>query len=179
MSERVLQSCRRWFADASGLPLGSVIPADGPGTKPPLPFATVKLIATGVKQAQGETYQEPVQGQGVIANVMNHFGGTLSVNVYGADAAQYIDDAALFMGLVSKQPVEGGGEVVFYGFNGANDASAPLDTSIEPRAQGDFFLRYAVTLAQGVSRDEATRIIAEGTYNDDLSDTITVESPQE
>lgn len=179
MSERVLQACRRWIADASGLPLDRVIPADSPGSKPPLPFAAIKLIVTGAKQAQGETYQEPHGGQGGSVNVVSHFGGTLSVNVYGADAAQYIGDAALYMGLVSEQSIEGGGDVVFYGFGGVNDVSQLLDTSIEPRAQGDFSIRYAVTLAQGVSRDEATRIIAVGTYNDDISDTITIESPED
>jgi hypothetical protein len=176
MSERVLQAARRWFARSSGLPLASVIPANAEGPKPDLPFATVLLISQGVRQTKGERYQETVDGE-LRMNVVQHHGHTLSVNVYGEDASAYIEDACLLVDLDNKQPIGGGGELVVYGCTGATDVSGLLDTSIEPRAQGDFFLRTALTLAQGVATDKAERIITTATLaigDDEIEQTITV-----
>lgn len=166
--ENILQAVREWFKSAIALTDAQIIPADDKGTRPPLPYLTVKVITADIPLGTDELIRE-VNGVTDVPTVRSRglrF-ATVSINGFGADTAGMIEVATLRLGYDSilRQLADAGLAVINRGA-GVTDLSVLIDTEIEPRFQRDFEISYSVLDTDAEDLVEATEARVDLTLED-------------
>lgn len=160
--EGVFQASRRWFARASGLPLAKVIAADDlPGTRPDLPYASIRLSPASTRRHRDEVVTSVVDGV-LRRNIIGHRSATVAVNVYGPGALGYVESSTMYVDLDNAEPAGEEGVMVIRDVLSTQNLSGLLDTSSEERALVEFDAGYCVTFAQGVEAEEIEEIAVTG-----------------
>lgn len=137
-AETILQAARAWHIAATGLDVGKVIPADDKGTRPALPYLTIRVgVIAGVGS---DERREHASGRRIIAQKR----ATVTVQAFGkfgdgieelleAPSLALADLAIIAANDAAGLTIERIGPIL--------DVPALLDTAIECRKSRD----YAVT----------------------------------
>lgn len=141
--DQILIPVRRWIIAATGLPRDQVIPADDPGTRPPLPYITIRLLTQGVPAGTAETRR-----QGTSENVFAPYTGSLQLDAYGPGSASFLSLCDMSLALSKIQEIIRKGDLAIHGTGSINDLSALVDDKIESRHQKDFYIAYSVELSE-------------------------------
>lgn len=142
-AETILQAVREAFKTANSLTDAQVIVAESDGVRPALPYATVRVSATGGQQGTPAQIDEIDSGSPT-RKVRALSEGVVSVQVYGSGGHAWLEafELSLATGAVPEQLRAAG--VVLVARGTATNVAQLLDTGHEPRWSLDFTARYCV-----------------------------------
>lgn len=141
--EDIAQGVRAWLKTALSLSDSQVILADNPGPKPTPPYLTVKVSL--FDNPVGTDFEYEDDSDPPQQFVEGHREDTVSVNCYGRGAGELLRDAALALRKEHVRDVVDPLGISIIPLGGLSNLSALVDTDIEERFQGDFWVRYRVT----------------------------------
>lgn len=156
--EDILQGIRGWFVDVYGLTTEQIIPADDKGTRPPLPYLTVKVIVPGSQVGTHERIPGIDGGTGApTEKIRVERRATVSLQGYGAGAYDWLDTALVELPLPSTQEALDGAGLSVQTLTDITDISRFIDTSTEPRYGVDLAVDYRVE-SEPVTLIEAAKV---------------------
>lgn len=142
--ETVLQAARdvcQALATGTTLTDTQVIPADDPGSRPPVPYLTVKIPSI-VQQGTTERRDKWATGTTLARHHNGGFLASVSIQGFGTGTDEWMERIRLHLDSYAAQVIETASGVSFAYCTDVLDVAAMLDTSIEPRYSMDLFVSF-------------------------------------
>ena len=143
-----------WIMAATGLPRARVRPADDGGTRPDLPYITMRILIQQVPDGEPELIFGLDDGD-VTEQVRAPYTGTLQLDAYGRGGDSLLSLCTLALHTTAVRRALDDGSLTLYAMGGVNDLSALVDDEIEKRFQRDFYMAYAVEYTAPIIDDAA------------------------
>ena len=151
IDDQILIGTRAWLIEATGLPGGQVIPADDPGTRPPLPYLTIQIITSDVPDAWEERSYSVNEDTGDLdGQIIGYRTGSIQVDGYGRGAIDHLTTARLKLRATPIRRILRAHNLSTRKEGGIQDVSQLVDDEIEKRFTCDFAVSYAVTLKDAI-----------------------------
>jgi hypothetical protein len=126
-----------------------VIPADEDGTRPDLPYLTVRVGAV-VGVGSGDVMDKWTAGTSLTRTHEGFRRASVSIQGYGAGSEEWLESIRLRLGEYAVSGLETTWKVSFCDVGETLDLSAMLDTAIEPRFSLDLFVHLDVSSTESV-----------------------------
>lgn len=151
ISDQILIGVRGWIKLGAGVANDRVVPADDSGTRPDLPYLTVRLFVQDIPTQWDEPTRSVNQTSGDLdENVVGHRRGTVQIDGYGRGADDLISLASLSLTETRVKQYLAEQKLTVQPAGGINDLSTLVDDEIEKRFTKDFTILYAVTRSDDV-----------------------------
>lgn len=143
--DQILTAVRTWLNAVTGLDKVQIIPADDKGTRPALPYLSMRVMASDIHDGFDEPRPSINGTSGDIdERPIGRRRGTLEINGYGRGAKELIEVAGLSLAETRTQQLLSSEKIYIRPNGGINDISSLVDNEIEKRYARDFDLHYAI-----------------------------------
>lgn len=160
LDDQILIAVRDWILAATDLPGDRVVPADDSGTRPNLPYITIRILTSDNPTAWAEkTWSYDEDEDRLDQNIIGRRRGSIQLDGYGRGAYQYLADAALKLEATPVRRVLRGHGLTVHKGGVINDISQLVDDEIEKRYQRDHTITYAVTFKDAI--EDAAPVLSE------------------
>lgn len=144
MYEDLMQAIRRWVMLSTSLPGERVIPADDPGTRPPMPYITVGFTTYDLELGTDEQRLSVSEDDELQVEVYGERQTSVSLNAYGRQGADLLALCHTSLSQPLAQRLLDKECVTLRAATATQDISALVDERIEKRFVKDFFATYAI-----------------------------------
>jgi len=143
--EAIRQGIRVWLKTALGLTDDQIIIADDKGTRPPLPYLTVKVTSPGLQVGTHEILNGIDGGSGApTVSARHEKRATVSLQAFGEGAFAWLEDALDGLPLPTALDTLDAAGLSVQPISDIRDVARFLDTDTEPRYAVDLAVDYRV-----------------------------------
>lgn len=158
VSDQILIAVRGWLLAATGLVETPedrrIIPADDRGTRPNLPYITVRVMAQDTRTMHDERVQKTNAAGVLDENIIGHRRATVQLDAYGTTSDDLLVLSTLALKETRTQRYLFDKKIAITPASGITDLSELVDDVIEKRFTKDFYVDYAITFDDGSYTNE-------------------------